>query len=382
MADFQNQSTDRILGLGALALLVAGCLLVLSPVVTALLLAVILTYSTWPLYVRLRHAVGGRNNVAAGLMTAAATVFLLAPFVIVASGLADNAAALMEALRGVFEAGLPELPSWVKTLPVVGVSMDTYWRSLANDDSQLIEEMKNLIAPAREVLVKTGGFLAAGVLQLSLSVLVAFFLFRDGDAAAARVRDAASRVAGPDSRRLLDVAGKTVNSVVYGILGTALAQGVLAGIGFLIAGVPGATLLGLGTFFLSVVPVGPPLIWGAATIWLYFQGSIGMAIFMGLWGLLVISLVDNFLKPIIISRGSHLPFILVFLGVLGGILTFGFIGVFLGPTLLAVGFHVLKEWMSRAKAEGVERRKNPPVVNAANAVNTVKQEDVNPVKTP
>ncbi|HWH47323.1 MAG TPA: AI-2E family transporter [Burkholderiales bacterium] len=359
MADFQNQSTDRILGLGALAVLVAGCLLVLFPVVTALLLAVILTFSTWPMYVRLRRALGGRNTVAAGLMTAGATVFLLAPFVIVVSGLADNAAALMDAFRSVFDAGLPDMPTWVKTLPVVGEGIDTYWRSLVNDDSQLIEEMKNLIAPARELLLKTGGFLVAGVLQLALSVLIAFFLYRDGDAAAAQVRGAASRVAGPYSRHLLDVAGKTVNSVVYGILGTALAQGLLAGIGFLIAGVPGATLLGLATFFFSVVPVGPPLIWGTATIWLYFHGSVGMAIFMGLWGLLVISLVDNFLKPIIISRGSHLPFILVFLGVLGGVLTFGFIGIFLGPTLLAVGFHVLNEWMSSTRYEGVERRKNP-----------------------
>lgn len=357
MANFQN--TDRMLGLGALAVLMAGCLLVLFPFVTALLLAVILTFSTWPLYVRLRRGVGGRNTLAAGLMTLAATLFLLAPFVIVATGLADNAAALMEALGGVFEAGLPDAPAWVKTLPLVGERIDAYWSSLVDDNSQLLEEMKNLIAPAREVLVKTGGFLAAGVMQLALSVLVAFFLYRDGDAAAARVRDAASRVAGPDARHLLDVAGKTVNSVVYGILGTALAQGVLAAIGFLIAGVPGATLLGLGTFFLSVVPVGPPLIWGSATIWLYNQGSIGMAVFMGLWGLLVISLVDNFLKPIIISRSSHLPFILVFLGVLGGVLTFGFIGVFLGPTLLAVGYQVLNEWMRRAQPEGLERRKNP-----------------------
>jgi len=354
MADFQN--TDRMLGLGALAVLMAGCLLVLFPFVTALLLAVILTFSVWPLYVRLRRAVGGRNTVAAGLMTLGATLFLLAPFVVVAAGLADNATALMEAIRGVFEAGLPDTPPWVKALPLVGESMDAYWRSLSQDDSQLVEELKNLIAPVREALVKTGGFLAAGVMQLALSVLVAFFLFRDGDAAAARVRDAASRVAGPDARHLLDVAGKTVNSVVYGILGTALAQGVLAAIGFLIAGVPGATLLGLATFFLSVVPVGPPLIWGSAAVWLYYQGSVGMAIFMGLWGVLVISLVDNFLKPIIISRGSHLPFILVFLGVLGGVLTFGFIGVFLGPTLLAVGYQVLNEWMRRARPEGSERR--------------------------
>lgn len=351
MADFQNKSTDRMLGIGALAVLMAGCLLVLFPFVTALLLAVILTFSTWPLYVRLRNAVGGRNTVAAALMTLAASLFLLAPFVIVATGLADNAAALMEALRGVFESGLPDAPAWVKTLPLAGERMDAYWRSLAHDDIQLIEELTNLLPPAREAFVKAGGYLAAGVLQLALSVLVAFFLYRDGDAAAVRVRDAASRVAGPDARHLLDVAGKTVNSVVYGILGTALAQGVLAGIGFLIAGVPGATLLGLVTFFLSVVPVGPPLIWGSATIWLFYQGSVGSAIFMGLWGLLVISLVDNFLKPIIISRGSHLPFILVFLGVLGGVLTFGFIGVFLGPTLLAVGYQVLNEWMRRAKPQ-------------------------------
>ncbi len=349
MADFRN--TDRILGLGALAVLMAGCLLVLFPFVTALMLAVILTFSTWPLYVRLRDAVGGRNTVAAALMTLAATLFLIAPFVIVAVGLADNAAVLMDALRKVFEAGLPDSPEWVKTLPLVGERIDAYWRSLAHDDIQLIEEMKNLI-PARDAIVKGGGYLVAGVLQLALSVLVAFFLFRDGDAAAARVRDAASRVAGPDARHLLDVAGKTVNSVVYGILGTALAQGVLAGIGFLLAGVPGATLLGLVTFFFSVVPVGPPLIWGSATVWLFYQGSFGWAIFMALWGLLVISLVDNFLKPIIISRGSHLPFILVFLGVLGGVLTFGFIGVFLGPTLLAVGYQVLNEWMRGANPEG------------------------------
>ena len=141
-----------------------------------------------------------------------------------------------------------------------------------------------------------------------------------------------------------------IAALCAGILGTALALGVLAAIGFLIAGVPGATLLGLATFFFSVVPVGPPLIWGSAALWLFYQGSTGMAIFMGLWGLLVISLVDNFLKPIIISRGSHLPFILVFLGVLGGVLAFGFIGVFLGPTLLAVGYQVLTEWMRRAKS--------------------------------
>lgn len=336
--------TDRVLGLAALGLLVAGCLLVLLPFVTALLWAVILTYSTWPLYAGLKRSVGGRNTVAAALMTLAVSVVMLAPFVIVVAGLADNAAELVDALRRVFEEGLPDAPAWVRELPLIGERADAYWRGLAQDDNRLIEELKGMLVSARAVLLTGGGYLAAGVLQLALSVLVAFFLFRDGEAAAARLQQAASRLAGPGARYLLDVAGQTVNSVVYGILGTALAQGVLAGIGFWVAGVPGASLLGLATFFLSAVPVGPPLIWGSAAVWLFYQGSVGWAIALALWGLLVVSMVDNFLKPLIISRGSSLPFILVFLGVLGGVVAFGFIGVFLGPTLLAVGYRVLNEW--------------------------------------
>jgi len=131
--------------------------------------------------------------------------------------------------------------------------------------------------------------------------------------------------------------------VVYGILGTAFVQAIMAGAGFLIAGVPGAAFLGLLTFFLSVVPVGPPLIWIPAALWLFHQGSTGWAIFMIVWGFLVSS-VDNVVKPWLISQGSAMPFLLIFFGVLGGAMTFGFIGVFIGPTLLAVGYRLVAEW--------------------------------------
>ncbi len=113
-----------------------------------------------------------------------------------------------------------------------------------------------------------------------------------------------------------------------------------------IAGVPGALLWGMLTFFLSVVPVGPPLIWGGAVAWLLYQGSVGWAIFMALWGFFGISGIDNVIKPYLISRGSRLPFILTLLGVLGGALAFGFIGVFLGPLLLALGYRLLQEWVA------------------------------------
>ena len=336
---------DRMLGIGTLAALVIGCLVVLMPFVTALLMAVILTYSTWPLYVRLRKSVGGRRTLAAGLMMLAACVILIAPFVFVAFSLADSATELVEAVRKAFENGPPALPQWITGLPLVGETLQNYWLILSHDSGRLLEELRGLISPARSVLVTSGSILFAGLLQLALAVLVAFFLYRDGESAADKIQRITSRIGGARGRHLLNIAGSTVVSVVYGILGTALVQGVVAGIGFLIAGVPGAALLGLATFFLSVVPVGPPLIWIPATIWLFLQGSTGWAIFLGLWGLLVVSTVDNVLKPMIISHGSHLPFMLVLLGVLGGAAAFGFVGIFLGPTLLAVGYRMVNEWV-------------------------------------
>jgi predicted PurR-regulated permease PerM len=157
---------------------------------------------------------------------------------------------------------------------------------------------------------------------------------------------AVERIAGEQGKHLLTVAGKTVRGVVYGILGTALLQAVMMGIGLLIAGVPGAALLALLTFFASIVPiVGTGLVWVPAALWLFHQGLTGWGIFVLIWGVGVAN-IDNFVKPWLISQGSNLPFILIFLGVVGGALTFGFIGVFLGPTLLAVGYRLLAEWIS------------------------------------
>ena len=341
----RSNRIDRILGYGTLAALVLGCLVVLLPFVTGLLMAVILTFATWPVYAHLRKAVGGRSNIAAGLMMLAACMILIAPFVFVAVSLADSASELVDAVRKAFEHGPPALPEWLGNLPFIGKTLDSYWHTLSHDSERLMQDLSGLISPARSVLVSGGGILFSGLLQLGLAVLVAFFLYRDGESGAAKVTRITSRIGGARGRHLLNVACSTVVSVVYGILGTALAQGVVAGIGFLIAGVPGAALLGFATFFLSVVPVGPPLIWIPAAIWLYFQGSTGWAIFMLLWGLLVVSMVDNVLKPMIISHGSNLPFMLVLLGVLGGAAAFGFVGIFLGPTLLAVGYRMVNEWV-------------------------------------
>lgn len=354
----QTSGTDRYLGIAALALLIVGCLAVLHPFLTALLWAAILVSVTWPAFARLDRLLGGRRGLAAMAMTLAVAVVLIAPFAIVALGLADNAEQLSAAVGGVLERGLPDVPGWLVSIPLVGDSLHAYWQGLAHDGQRLTAELKRLLPSAQGALVAGSKAFGQGLLQLALSVFIAFFLFRDGEAVNQRLAAAVSRLAGERGQHLLLIARGTVTGVVYGILGTALAQGVLAGIGFVVAGVPGALLLGLATAFLSVVPVGPPVIWIGAALWLFQQGNIGWAIFVALWGFFIVSMVDNIIKPLIISRGSSLPFALVFLGVLGGVFAFGLIGVFLGPTLLAVGYRLLNEWSSSLLEPGSDEQ--PP----------------------
>ena len=240
--------------------------------------------------------------------------------------------------------GPPGPPAWVAQLPIVGTQLTERWLELERLGAGWTAELQPYLDTGLDWLLSLGVRLGEAILQVSLSVLVAFFFFRDGDAGARRLDAAVKRLAGDRAQRLLAVAGGTVRSVVYGVIGTALAQASLQGLGLWLAGVPAAFFLGFLTFFLSFVPVGPPLVWLPAAVWLLYNGAIGWGMFLIGWGLLVVSGVDNVLRPYLISRGSRLPLILMFFGVLGGLLAFGFLGVFLGPTLLAIGYVLFQEW--------------------------------------
>jgi predicted PurR-regulated permease PerM len=337
--------------MAVLVLLLGGCLLVLRPFISALLWAAVLCVASWPVYKRILKLVRNRRGLAAFIMTFGMILLFLVPFIIIGTTLADNINVLMAAVRKAIEAGPPDPPQWLGKIPLVGAKAVESWQELAGDTGKLMAKLKQWIQPLSGWLLAGGLMLGRGVAEIALSMLIAFFLFRDGVSLAERLNSAVSRIGGDKGVRLLTVAGKTIRGVVYGILGTALAQAVLAGFGFLIAGVPTAALLALFTFFASVVPlVGATIVWLPAAIWLFNQGSTGWGIFMIIWGLGV-SNVDNIIKPWLISQGSKMPFILIFFGVLGGALTFGFIGVFLGPTLLAVGYSVFSEWNASRRAE-------------------------------
>ncbi len=339
-----EKRVEQILQIVAIALLVIGCLLVLRPFVTALLSAAIVCFSTWPIYKNIEISLRGRRTFAALIMTMLLILVIVMPLAFIALTLADSAVPLVDRVREMLVYGLPAPPDWVRTIPLVGESLDASWREIATSKAKLAELVKRLTQPAQQGALAVGLILGEGVLQLTLAAFLGFFFYRDGEALMAAARAAMLRVAGDMAPGLFRTVGGTIKGVVYGIIGTAIGQGVVALVGFLIAGVPGALLLAFLTFVLSILPIGPPLIWGGAAAWLAYQGQVGWAIFMAIWGFFVISGIDNVIKPLIISRGSDLPFVLVFLGVFGGVIVFGFVGIFIGPTLMAVGYTLARQW--------------------------------------
>lgn len=328
-----------------IALLILGCLYVLYPFLAAVLFAAVVCVTTWPAYTWLHVRTGRRDGLAATLMTVGLLLGMVVPTIFLAAGLGDAVNLLVDKVRPWLHDGIGEPPDWVVSLPLVGEQIVEYWHRLAESREEVMKLLRQAYEPARGMALASIGFVGNGILQLVLVIFIGFFFYRDGERLAHRLGDAARRLGGELGSEMLQLARSTVTGVMVGIVGTALAQALVALIGFWVAGVPGAILLAAATFFLSMIPVGPPLIWGGAAFWLYDQGEMGWALFMVIYGVLVISSVDNLVKPILISRSASLPILLIALGVFGGILAFGFIGIFLGPTLLALAHVLFMRWM-------------------------------------
>lgn len=341
-----ESSPIRLAQVALIAFLIAGCVAVLWPFIGAVLFAFVLWICTWPFYLkRILPVAKGRNGRGAALMTLILVLVILVPMILLSGGVVDGVEGLAAKSKPYIEQGLPaQPPAWMSKLPIVGSEIDTSWHRAATNREELNKLLRPMLEPARSMAFSLGGLVANGLLQLVLVLFIVFFLYRDGIAVSHTLVAAARKLGGDLGERLLELTRGTVNGVMLGLVGTAVAQGAVALIGFLIAGVPAAILLAFGTFFLSLIPAGPALLWGGAAWWLYDSGQTGWAIFMVVWGLLVISSIDNFVKPVLISRGAGISILLIALGVLGGVMVFGFIGIFLGPVLLALGHAMMTDW--------------------------------------
>jgi len=347
-----SKRIETITGLALVALIAAGCLLVVAPFASAILWAAVICFTTWPLHLHVLRLCRGRRTLAAALTTSLAVLVTVLPFVLTVSFFDTNVAEFITRMQTIVTHGLPPPPDWVARIPLAGGSLHDYWADRVGDSEKGHLFLIAVLDHSRAWLLRRSVDLGVGVMHLCISVFIAFFFYRDGERLVVRLGEIGRHIFGEYSQSLLTVVGRTLRGVVYGIVGTSMGQGIMAAIGFAIAGVPWAVPLGMLTLVLSLIPLGAPVVWISATVWLFVRGATGWGVFMALWGFFGISGIDNFVRPYLISRGAQLPFVLVFLGAMGGIIAFGLIGLFLGPILLAVGYCLAQEFFRHKRAPG------------------------------
>jgi predicted PurR-regulated permease PerM len=333
--------------LGGIAI---GCVQVLYPFFSAILWAAILTYTTWPVHEWLRARLRLGRMTAASLMVLIVAVVVVLPLALAAPGGADDAKNLRVLVQTALAAGLPSAPAWLADVPLVGQTVSDLWNSWAADLSQLVAFFKPYFGIVAEEGLSLLLGLANGVLSFVLALLVAFFFYAAGERLAAVLHALLARIAGERAQRLVAVTGATIRGVVYGLLGTAVVQGILTTLGLWGAGIPRPLLLGVVAGGLSVLPIGAPVVWVPAALWLLANDHVLRGAILIVYGIVFISGSDGVIRPFFIARGAQLPFLLTFLGVLGGALAFGLLGVFVGPVLLGVGFTLVKEFAERPDA--------------------------------
>jgi len=339
-----TQLLERAFLLLLFAVLLLGILAVLRPFITAILFGAILAIAAWPLRDFLLRR-GLKRGLAATLLLLLALAVVALPLLAMAPGLGERLAQGAGRLRDYF-ASAPQIPSWLAGLPLVGDRLAGMWDKMLLAKGNFWTVLEPYSEALREALVDAAGALGQSVLQIILSLVVATFFWVSGDTLAATLRDILRRLGGETVGAALDVAGGAVRSVAYGVVGTAVIQAVIMGIGLAVAGVPGAVLLGFVTLLLALSQIGAPLIivvWAGAAVWLFGQDQQGWGVFMIFWGL-VVTVIDNFIKPLLIGAGVEMPLSLTILGVFGGFVAFGFLGLFIGPTLIAIGFTLLEAW--------------------------------------
>lgn len=336
---------ETALALLLMSLLIAASFWVLLPFVGILTYAVILSIATAGLFDRLVELLDGRRKLAAvifGVVTAAITIV---PLIYLCSSIASYLSVAEAWLREAGTRGIPNLPGWLTGLPLVGDDVAAFWQNLQRDGLVLLERYQPQLAAIGKWLLALGAGLLFAVLEIFAGVIVAAIFHASRDRVLGYITAILEHIVGPSGREDLAAAGKAMQGVAVGVVGTAVLEGVLAWIGFAVAGVPGAVALAAATFFLAVIQIGPLLVWVPVAIWLGAEGQTGWAIFMVVWGIVALMGTDTFVKPMLIARSGELPMLVLFIGVIGGLAAWGFTGMFIGATTLAVLWTALQLWL-------------------------------------
>jgi predicted PurR-regulated permease PerM len=352
---FVRRAVEAAIRVGLLALLVVWCFQIVRPFIIPFVWSIIIAVAVFPPYEKLRHALGNRRVTAAVMLTVFMLVVLIWPAALLATTTADG----VNALARRFADGTIVIPppfEGVDKWPVVGEPIASFWLLASENLANALDQLRPQIVSISRWLVSAAADIGLGLLQFGAAIIIAGVLLAHAQGGGSTVRVIAARLGGENGQAYADIGQATVRSVARGILGVALIQSLLAGLGFLAVGIPGAGLLALICLLLAVVQIGPGLVLVGAVVWAFSQETAPVAIAFLIWCAFV-GLLDNVLRPLLLGRGVRVPMVVIFVGAIGGLLASGIIGLFVGAVVLAVGYTVLIAWLNQGPpvpAESIE----------------------------
>ncbi|MGH7184608.1 MAG: AI-2E family transporter YdiK [Nitrospiraceae bacterium] len=351
--------TRTILAVLFIGGLIAGSLWILLPFLPAVIWATMIAVAMWPVLLRVQGWLWGRRWLAVTALTSLLLLLFVVPLSLAVGTIVANADVIAGWAGALSTVKLSQPPAWVETLPLVGKRVAQTWGELAASGQ---EELENKLAPYAAGLVRwfveqLGSF-GMIAMQFLLTVAIAAILFATGETVADGVRRFGRRLAGVYGDNAVVLAGQAIRGVALGVVVTAFVQATLGGIGLAVAGVPFATILTAIMFLLCVAQIGPGLVLLIGVGWLYWTGFTGWATALLVWSIMV-GTVDNFIRPVLIKKGADLPLLLILTGVIGGLIAFGMVGIFIGPMLLAVSYRLLEAWVCQEPAEPLPPDEKP-----------------------
>ncbi len=346
MADVKPDITRTLLMVLVVIALIGSSIWILWPFLGAIVWAATIVVATWPLMITMEARLRGKRSLAVVIMTLLLLCVLVVPLLLTIGTIVSHTDVLTSWAKSLSDFKMPPVPDAVANLPLVGQQIATAWEQIA---AVGIEEIAGKVAPYAAAVIKwfvakVGSF-GLLLVEFLLTVILAAAMYSNGEFLADRVLRFGRRLNEFSGEQLVRLAGQTVRGVALGVVVTALAQAVLGGIGLAAAGVPFAPVLTAVMLILCIAQIGPLLVLGPAVVWLYWSDSFGWGTFLLVWTVIV-GAMDNFLRPVLIRKGADLPLLLIFAGVIGGLLTFGLIGIFVGPVILAVTHTLFGAWIS------------------------------------
>ena len=332
-----------------IGILIAASFWIMRPLLPSLIWAAMIVAATWPFMLKVESWLWGKRGLAVAVMTIIMLLLLIVPFSFAITVIIENADRIASWAKTLGTQSLPALPGWVTGIPIAGPKLAAAWEHAASGPEGLSARIAPYAGDLLQWFLSQAGSIGAITVQFMLTVIIAAIMYSRGEIASAGVIRFARRLGGHHGEEVAVLAAKTIRGVALGVVGTALIQSILGGIGLAVAGVPATVLLTAVMFILCIAQLGPGLVLIPVVIWLYYSGQATWGTILLVWAIFV-GVIDNFLRPLLIKKGADLPLLLIFAGVIGGLITFGIAGLFIGPVVLAITYRLLAAWVGDVEA--------------------------------